>query len=339
MLDFLYSKLHNLHWEQFTVVGSTLLTFFFAAIVSFIGQFQRLRMHVSFAGFWEHCFPAAGWTSTSSRIDIIMYVAGKLTRGLLAIGDAFLAVGVASGIAAGLHSVMPQHVPLHAGFLTVVSWSIVFFLFADFANFFTHYLQHKVGFLWELHKVHHSATFLTPLTTARMHPLGDKFDHIGAILLGALPMGLCLFLYQLSLADMLIMMGNANLIGTILVLDALRHSHFPVSFGKLDFVLISPHMHQLHHSARFEHWDKNMGNKLSIWDFMFGTAFIPDKGEILTYGIGRGAALDAEYHTLAGVYVRPVINMFKVMVFGAQEPPPIPIEAPRATPSADHPSP
>jgi hypothetical protein len=110
-----------------------------------------------------------------------------------------------------------------------------------------------------------------------------------------------------------LLLASANMIGTALVLDTLRHSQFPVSFGPLDYILVSPHMHQFHHSARYEDWDHNMGNKLSVWDWMFGTAVIPAKDKPLTFGIGRGAAYDAQYDTVWGVYVAPLIGMVNVL--------------------------
>lgn len=324
MLNTLIYKLTHLQWHNFTVITATLVTFFTAALVSFLFQYKKLGRGLSLVDFLKHCFPPQGWKSKSNRIDIVMYIAGKFIRGILSLGDVILTLALATGVSALLSHLLPGQAPLTAGYFTLLALSLLFFIFADFANFFTHFMQHKIGFLWELHKVHHSATFLTPLTTARMHPLGDKLDHVGAALMASLPMGVAMFTFGLGLPEMTVMMANANLVGTILVLDALRHSHFPVSFGKLDYLLISPHMHQLHHSARFEHWDKNMGNKLSIWDFLFGTAFIPDKTEPLSYGIGRGADLDAEYHSLHGVYIRPVISMVKVIISGPQEPPPVP---------------
>ena len=37
----------------------------------------------------------------------------------------------------------------------------------DFAATWAHYLQHRVPILWELHKVHHSAEVMTPITSGR----------------------------------------------------------------------------------------------------------------------------------------------------------------------------
>jgi sterol desaturase/sphingolipid hydroxylase (fatty acid hydroxylase superfamily) len=306
-------RLMAVHWGNYTMVTATFVTFFAAAIASHLYQYYRNHKTLTFGEFWRLCFPAHGWKSKSSMIDVFMYFANKLFGGLVGIGDALLTIFIASVIARILTKLLPEYRPIHAGYIALVLWSIVCFLAVDFSNFYTHYLQHKHAFLWELHKVHHSATFLSPLTTARMHPLGNKIDSIGACLLLGIPAGIAMFVHGLSMGQILVLNASANTIGTILVLDTLRHSQFPVSFGRLDRILMSPHMHHLHHSVRYEHWDRNMGNKLSIWDWMFGTAIIPQKDEPLTFGIGRGIEVDQQFESLYGVYIRPVIDMISIL--------------------------
>ena len=327
MIGFISEKLHSLRWYALFVPFATLATFFIAAAISFLWQYYRNRHALTLIGFIKHCFPFEGWNSRSGRIDVVMYFAGKLIRGILSLGDAIVLVVLAGGVSFLLNRLMPGHEAGHAGFAILVLWSVVLFISADFANFMTHFLQHKFAFLWELHKVHHSATFLSPLTTARMHPLGDKLDHLGASVLVSVPAGIAMFIHHLNVLDLLVLLANVNMIGTMLVLDALRHSQFPVSFGKFDRVLMSPHMHHLHHSDKYEHWDCNLGNKLSIWDWMFGTAIIPDKNEPISYGIGRGPEMDEQYHSLYGAYIGPVVGMVRVLA-GLTPPlegPPVPI--------------
>ena len=45
------------------------------------------------------------------------------------------------------------------------------FLIDDFLRFIAHWIEHRVPFLWELHKVHHSATVLNFVTAERQHPV------------------------------------------------------------------------------------------------------------------------------------------------------------------------
>ncbi|RIJ32500.1 sterol desaturase family protein [Henriciella mobilis] len=301
----------------------TLSVFFGAAVISLIWQWRRMGKSLSLREFLKTCFQP-GFAGASSRTDLAMYVIVKLTHGVLVAGMIIVQLWLGLVIADGLTALFGAAEPAEAGFVTIVVMSVVIFLFADFSNFLTHYMQHKIPVLWELHKVHHSATYLSPLTTARMHPLGDLFDLVTAGAFTAIPMGVGVYLYGFDLPELFLMFANANFIGTVLVLDALRHSQFPVSFGAGDCVLMSPHMHQLHHSIDEAHWDKNMGNKLSIFDWIFGTAYKPAQGEIVGYGIGRGDAEDDLFHSLYGAYVRPVFGMARTLIGRRPDlPPPV----------------
>jgi sterol desaturase/sphingolipid hydroxylase (fatty acid hydroxylase superfamily) len=49
--------------------------------------------------------------------------------------------------------------------------TILLFVAYELGYWVNHYLSHRIPFLWEFHKVHHSATVLTPLTNFRVHPV------------------------------------------------------------------------------------------------------------------------------------------------------------------------
>ena len=49
--------------------------------------------------------------------------------------------------------------------------TVTLFLAYELGYWLNHYVPHRVPFLWEFHKVHHSATVLTPLTNFRVHPV------------------------------------------------------------------------------------------------------------------------------------------------------------------------
>jgi len=67
---------------------------------------------------------------------------------------------------------------------------------------------------------------------------------------------------------------------------ALRHSHIWLDFGPvLDRILISPAQHQIHHSLAPKHHDCNYGLTLAVWDWMFGTLYVPQSREVLAFGV------------------------------------------------------
>ena len=49
--------------------------------------------------------------------------------------------------------------------------TVMLFLAYELGYWLNHYLSHRIAFLWEFHKVHHTATVLTPVTNFRVHPV------------------------------------------------------------------------------------------------------------------------------------------------------------------------
>jgi sterol desaturase/sphingolipid hydroxylase (fatty acid hydroxylase superfamily) len=91
----------------------------------------------------------------------------------------------------------------------------------------------------------------------------------------------------------------------------LRHSPVWLSFGPtMERYLISPAMHQIHHSEKVEHFDKNMGGALAIWDRMFGTHYIPNGREVDKFGIGEETQ---DFRSLAVIYMRPFSRSYQMV--------------------------
>ena len=53
--------------------------------------------------------------------------------------------------------------------------------------------------------------------------------------------------------------------------------------GALEYILVTPSHHRVHHGSNEVYIDKNYGNLLIIWDKMFGT--YAEEKEKVTYGI------------------------------------------------------
>jgi sterol desaturase/sphingolipid hydroxylase (fatty acid hydroxylase superfamily) len=61
------------------------------------------------------------------------------------------------------------------------------------------------------------------------------------------------------------------------------HSSVRLSYGPLNYLIVTPQNHRLHHSIEPEHIDRNFGERLAIWDWIFGTLYkdfsvYPDTG-------------------------------------------------------------
>ncbi len=156
-------------------------------------------------------------------------------------------------------------------FVMGLSYTLFAFVFLDFMRFIQHYLMHKIPFLWVFHKVHHSAKVLTPLTLYRVHPGEILVSMARSSLAVVIPSSLYVYLFQAPIHGFDIL--GVNILGFLFNAFGanLRHSHIWMSFGVFEYVFISPAQHQIHHSNKIEHRDKNLGVCLAIWDILWGT--------------------------------------------------------------------
>ena len=128
--------------------------------------------------------------------------------------------------------------------------------------------MHKVPILWKLHKTHHSAKILTPISLYRIHPLESAMSTVRNSLSTGVSIGVFIFLFNSQFSIMTVF--GINLFGFLFNLLG-SHSHIPLSFGALEWVFISPKQHQIHHSADPEHYDRNFGVSLTLWDGLIGS--------------------------------------------------------------------
>jgi sterol desaturase/sphingolipid hydroxylase (fatty acid hydroxylase superfamily) len=167
-----------------------------------------------------------------------------------------------------------------------------------------HYLSHRVPFLWEFHKVHHTAEVLTPITVYRVHPIDTVVYHnILALFLGISTGGLS---YVLGQQTGIFEIGGTNLIlfGFTYVTVHLQHSHVWIAAtGPLGRLFMSPAHHQIHHSSDPRHFNKNFGSCLALWDWALGTLYMPGRTrERLQFGLDPA---QAEHHSLLRILTMP----------------------------------
>ena len=193
-----------------------------------------------------------------------------------------------------------------AGPVTIVLFTATMLMAYDASYYFYHWAQHRVPFLWELHKVHHSAEILVGVTKDRVHPVDEVMNRVWD---GVIP-GICYgawSVFALDPVEVTVFGINVYVMRNILMMDFVRHTHLPISFGPVDHVVISPHAHQLHHSIAKKHWDKNFGLMFTFWDRMFGTFRAPEPKETFSFGLIERDR--HEYHSLYGLYVLPLRKM------------------------------
>jgi sterol desaturase/sphingolipid hydroxylase (fatty acid hydroxylase superfamily) len=237
------------------------------------------------------------WITRSVLLRYLMLPAGAVFVG----GMGYLThklVGGAFGIEAPLLG--------PAGPVTIVIFTITMLLAYDISYYLYHYAQHRIPFLWELHKVHHSAEVMVGITKDRVHPLDELMNRAWDGVIAGFFFGLWT-LISLNPVEATIFGVNVYVIRNILMMDFVRHTHLKISFGALNSVVLCPHYHQLHHSADPKHYDKNFGLLFSFWDRWFGTLAVPEKDESFTFGLMERES--REYQSLFGLWVLPVIKM------------------------------
>ncbi|HEY4043810.1 MAG TPA: sterol desaturase family protein [Rhodopila sp.] len=182
-------------------------------------------------------------------------------------------------------------------------------LVQDFLRFGSHYMLHRISAFWDIHKVHHSAKFLTPLTNHRSHIIEELIEQ-GATGLSVGPLlALTAFLTDTSISANTLLGFDAYVLIDTLSFATLRHSHVGLSYGRFERFLMSPKQHHLHHSADQRHWNKNFGFLLACWDRMAGTICYSDPKENIRFGITAEEAVD--YSSVLKLHFMPYIKLYR----------------------------
>lgn len=193
------------------------------------------------------------------------------------------------------------------------------FVVDDFVRYATHWLEHRVPALWELHKVHHSAEVLNFLTAERQHPLSAWLFRGTSAVTAAAVNGVFLWKFGASVTPSSALGANVFWIATTMLVSTLRHSPVWVSFGPhLECWLLSPAQHQIHHSIDPRHHGRNLGGALAIWDRLFGTLQVTDRQRVaLSFGLGEETA---KLRSVRALYWRPIREAARVLA--SKSPPP-----------------
>lgn len=295
------SSTQRLHWMY-------LLTALFAGVVSYklyAGERFTLR------GFLRYVLPAHSITSRSARMDYLIVLLAPFWL-VFFLAPFFISVlAMAEATIQLLEFIFgANNTVTSLGIPHLVLFSVVLFLVFDFAEYLAHYLQHRVWFLWEFHKIHHSAEVLNPVTAYRFHPFDVLFTGAAIAILTGICQGVFHWWWAVEPQPFKVFGLQLGVFAFYLAAYNLRHSHVWLPYPQsVSHVLMSPAQHQIHHSVEKKHWNKNMGFVLSIWDWAFGTLYVPKEREKLTYGIGGNE--EAEYQSLLAIYALPFRKISK----------------------------
>jgi sterol desaturase/sphingolipid hydroxylase (fatty acid hydroxylase superfamily) len=162
--------------------------------------------------------------------------------------------------------------------LEVGSWPVwvqllTLFVLRDFIQWNVHRLLHRVPWLWEFHKVHHSVEEMGFAAHLRYHWM----ENVVYRALEYIPLSMVGF----GIDDFFIVHIFTLAIGH------LNHANVRLPLGPLRYVLNNPQMHIWHHARDLPEGHPhgiNYGLTLSLWDYLFGTAVIPHDGRDIPLG-------------------------------------------------------
>jgi len=156
----------------------------------------------------------------------------------------------------------------------VVYW-IMLLILEDFLYYWLHRVDHEVRLFWAVHVTHHSSrqlNFSVGFRSSVFQPVYRFIYFIPLAVLGFKPVDI-VFMY------------SATQIWGIFV-----HTELIDKMGWLEYILVTPSHHRVHHASNPKYLDMNMGMFLIIWDKLFGT-FQPelpsDQYQTLKYGLTK----------------------------------------------------
>ena len=290
--------LKSLYWRARALIAGTIFGYegrltlaqlLLALATAFIAYriYVRPEGRVSIREFLRYAVPSSIYRHASTRVDLKIYLFNSIvspTRIVLrGVGPAVVGGALAHGLRAVLGE--PAGV-LPATTASIVGLGVLTFVVYDLSTYITHRLSHEVPLLWAFHRVHHSAEVLNPFTLMRKHPVYDLVgDCLDLVIVGGLS-GAILYFWppEIGMATTAVV-GTCNAAFSCIAAN-LRHSHVWMSFGPVvSRVLVSPAMHQIHHSRAERHWNRNYGEVFSVWDHLFGSVYVPREREDLVFGL------------------------------------------------------
>lgn len=175
-----------------------------------------------------------------------------------------------------------------------VGMFIILFVLLDFSEYWFHRLSHRVNLLWQAHIVHHQSSFFNltvGLRTSLFVPLFNIFFYSLFPLIGFDPENVLLVILIQGIYQLLI------------------HTELVRSMGVLEYLIVTPSAHRVHHGKNDIYIDKNYGKFLIVWDQLFGT--YQRETEKVEYGITQPMKKENVVHSI----FNPFKNLFKAMSY------------------------
>ncbi|MFO0943825.1 MAG: sterol desaturase family protein [Pirellulales bacterium] len=136
-------------------------------------------------------------------------------------------------------------------------------LAADFTQYWVHRAFHQVPILWRFHAIHHSTEVMDWLAGSRLHFV----DAIVTRSLTYIP------LYLLGFSEIAI----AVYVVVVVIQATFIHANVRWQFPWVQRWIATPCFHHWHHAAESQAVDKNFAVHSPVWDWLFGTYYMPGR--------------------------------------------------------------
>ena len=134
---------------------------------------------------------------------------------------------------------------------------VIAFIGIDFAGYWVHRINHSINYFWNHHIIHHSSEEFN-LACALRQSISNFFS-ISFI-----------FLIPTALIGV-----PAEVVGVLAPLHLFAqywyHTRLIGKLGFLEYIIVTPSHHRVHHAINKEYLDKNLSQVFIIWDKLFGT--------------------------------------------------------------------
>jgi sterol desaturase/sphingolipid hydroxylase (fatty acid hydroxylase superfamily) len=150
---------------------------------------------------------------------------------------------------------------------------VIAFLALDFAGYWVHRLAHTVNFFWNNHIVHHSSEEFN-LACALRQSISVYFRIYAFLLIPAAILGVP--------QQVIAVVAPLHLFAQFWY-----HTQHIHKMGWLEYIIVTPAHHRVHHAINPEYLDKNYGQIFIFWDRMFGTFQEESPAIPAVYGVTR----------------------------------------------------
>ncbi len=155
------------------------------------------------------------------------------------------------------------------------TWAVylIAFIAVDFQGYWVHRWSHEINFLWNRHIIHHSSEEFN-LSCALRQSVSAFINYFTILLLPAALLGVPV--------QVIAIVGPIHLF-----LQYWYHTQLIGKMGVLEYIIVTPSQHRVHHAINAEYMDKNYGQVFILWDRLFGTfqEELPDVKPV--YGVSR----------------------------------------------------